>query len=194
MMRRAAGFTMVELLVALAIFALVSAAGVVLLRASVDTQAALTGRLGEGSAVTRLRAMLTAELASAQPRPRRDAGGSRVPAFSGDARGIAFVHAGGGLDGQGITLSRYALADGALVRSATDRIDGAEPGDPAAILRGVTSARWRFRAADGVWADAWRADDAAALPRAVELVLDRRGAPQLALRFLVGPDGLGDAP
>ena len=42
-----AGFTLIELLVALAIFALISVAGVTLLRSGTDTQIAVKERLGE---------------------------------------------------------------------------------------------------------------------------------------------------
>ncbi|WP_353206247.1 prepilin-type N-terminal cleavage/methylation domain-containing protein, partial [Sphingorhabdus sp.] len=42
-----AGFTLIELLVALAIFALISVAGVMLLRSGTDTQIAVKKRLEE---------------------------------------------------------------------------------------------------------------------------------------------------
>jgi general secretion pathway protein J len=185
------GFTLVELLVALTIFALISAAGVTLLRASIDTQTAVSKRLSEGGGVNRLRAILATELASAQPRAVRDESGNPLPAFVAESGGIAFVHAAdsGTVDGT-LSRSRYALESGALVRQATDRIDGASPGDAAPLVRDVTAMRWRYRSFDGGWSDNWQADDPARLPRAVELTLERRRSAPLVLRFLVGPDGL----
>lgn len=189
-MRRAApsvaGFTLVEMLVALALFALVSAAGVMLLGQSVRTQDAVQRRLGEGSGIARLTALLTADLASAQPRPRRDTGGNPLPAFVMDGQGIAFVHA----DADGVTLSRYAWSGDALVRAAAPRVDGEAPGTPAVLVRGLASARWRVRDAAGQWSEGWSPDRPDRLPRAVELVLQPRGAPPLVLRFLVAPDGI----
>lgn len=197
------GFTLVELLVALAIFAMVSAAGVVLLRSSIDTQTAVSKRLSEGGGVNRLRAILASELASAQPRPVRDQSGNPLPAFVGESGGIGFVHASdsGGIEGA-LGRSQYRLEGGALVRQASGAVDGANPGEPAPLVRDVTAARWRYRSLDGGWSDAWQPDDPARLPRAVELTLERRGGAPLVLRFLVGPDGLpppgqdaeGDAP
>lgn len=197
------GFTLVELLVALTIFAMVSAAGVMLLRSSIDTQMAVSKRLSEGGGVNRLRAIIGSELASAQPRPVRDQSGNPLPAFVGESGSIAFVHAAdsGGVEGA-LGRSRYALEGGALIRQASPQVDGANPGDPAPLVREVTAARWRFRSLDGGWSENWQPDDPGRLPRAVELTLERQGVAPLVLRFLVGPDGLpppgqepqGDAP
>jgi general secretion pathway protein J len=177
------------MLVALAIFAIVSAAGVMLLSQSVSTQDAVQKRLSEGSGVARLTALLTADLASAQPRPRRDTGGNPQAAFVMDGSGISFVHA----DDDGPGLSRYALVGGALVREAARRVDGVAPEQPATLVRNVDAVRWRVRDAQGQWSDGWSPDRPDRLPRAVELTLDARDAPPLTLRFLVAPDGLDPA-
>jgi general secretion pathway protein J len=185
------GFTLVEMLVALAIFALVSAAGVMLLRSSVDTQIAVSERLGEGSAILRTRALLSADLASAQPRPVRDASGTPQSAFATEAGGIAFTHAA--IDEAGIERlerTRFALENGNLVRRSTPAVDGGAEAVPAVLVREVTGVRWRVRNADGGWSEGWSAENPARLPRAVELTLDRSGAPTLTMMFLVGPDGL----
>lgn len=81
-----AGFTLIELLVALAIFALISVAGVMLLRSGTDTQIAVKERLGEMALSHRLANALEADLAQAIARPVRDQSGQPVPAFTqGDA-------------------------------------------------------------------------------------------------------------
>lgn len=188
---QASGFTLVELMVALAIFALIAAAGVGLLRASLNTQSAVTQRLSESGGITRLRALLASELATAQPRPGRDGTGNPRPAFIGDGSGIAFTYAAEGEPGTGrLHRSSYALVSGALVRSGSDRLDGPDTGAPAVLVRDVASISWRYRALDGTWNTAWSADDTRRLPRAVELAIERRGSPPLTLRFAVGPDGL----
>ena len=188
---RQGGFTLVEMLVALAIFAMLSAAGVMLLRASIDTQAAVSARLGESGGINRLRAMLMHELATAQPRISRDETGTLRAAFVGNASSIAFVHGSGGDAGRpALGRVSYALDDGALVRRAGVRIDGALDGELAPLLHDVTALHWRYRARDGGWIETWAADDAARLPLAVELTVARRGGPPLTMRFLVAPDGL----
>lgn len=185
------GFTLVEMLVALAIFALVSAAGVMLLRSSVDTQIAVSARLGEGSAILRARALLSADLASAQPRAVRDASGAPQTAFVTDGGGITFTHAASDDAGnERLERTRYALENGSFVRRSTPAVDGGGEAVAAVLVREVTGARWRVRNVDGGWSDGWSADNPARLPRAVELTLDRNGAPPLTMAFLVGPDGL----
>eukprot|EP01041_Mallomonas_annulata_P041665 gene41665-65789_t len=75
-----------QLLVALAIFALISVAGVTLLRSGTDTQIAVKKRLGEMALSHRLANALEADLAQAIARPVRDQSGQPVPAFTqGDA-------------------------------------------------------------------------------------------------------------
>ena len=185
------GFTLTEMLVALAIFALVAAAGVGLLRASLFAQASVAQRLGESGGINRLRALLASELATAQPRPGRDSDGASRAAFTGDGAGIGFTHAEAGEPGAGrLHRVRYALENGALVRRGSDRLDGADQGIAATLLRDVQAVHWRYRAEDGGWSQGWAADDSRRLPRAVELTVERRGSAPLALRFLVGPDGV----
>ncbi len=185
------GFTLIEMLVALTIFALIAAAGVMLLRASVDTQMAVAQRLSGESGMNRLRALLGADLASAQPRPWRDDSGRAMPAFIGGANQIQFVEAADAGPGHsGLKRVRYALANGAIVRTSPLHVDGGAEGPPAALLNGVTAAHWRFRSVDGAWSEGWAADMPERLPRAVELTIERRGGPPVTLAFLVAPDGL----
>ena len=185
------GFTLVEMLVALAIFALLSTAGVLLLRASIATQASVSTRLDDSGGLNRLRAMLGRELATAQPRPSRNTQGLLRPALSGTATSLAFIHASAGTD-SGPALGRvsYSLDAGTLTRRSSAALDGASEGDPAVMLRDVTRLALRYRGPDGGWSDTWAAGDAARLPLAVELTVQRSNAAPLTMRFLVAPDGL----
>lgn len=185
------GFTLVEMLVALAIFALLSTAGVLLLRASIDTQSVISTRLDDSGGLNRLRALLGRELATAQPRPSRDTQGQLRPALAGTATSLAFVQASAG-DDSGPALARvsYSLDAGTLTRRSSAALDGASDGESAVLLRNVTSLSLRYRGPDGGWSDSWAAGDAARLPLAVELTVQRSNAAPLTMRFLVAPDGL----
>jgi general secretion pathway protein J len=72
------GFTLVEMLVALSLFAAIAAMGVSLLRSSVDTQEAVQTRLKAMSGMNRIRAVMANDLAQAVQRPTRGAAGAAV--------------------------------------------------------------------------------------------------------------------
>ncbi len=185
-----AGFTLVEMLVALLIFALLSAAGVALLAFGIDGRARSAQRLDTLAAVTRSRALLTADLAQAAPRPWRDSAGARQPAFaSGGAVLIGVVRRGwrndSGAPRASLQRVAYRLVDGRLERATAPMVDGAAETAPAVLLRGVGALQLRFHSA-GQWRDRWQPATADALPDAVELTLAADGVPALRQVFLVG--------
>lgn len=191
-----AGFTLIELLVALAIFALISVAGVMLLRSGSDTQITVKKRLEEMSLSHRLSNTLEADLAQAIARPVRDQSGQPMPAFTqGEANvsGALFglVRAGwSNFDGApraGLQRVAYVLEGGALKRLSWPMLDGAAPADAAILLENVTSAQAEFRDDTGAWRDDWTAVNADALPRAVALNITVEGKPEQRMLFLVGP-------
>ena len=190
------GFTLIELLVALAIFALISVAGVMLLRSGSDTQIAVKKRLEEMALSNRLTNSLEGDLAQAIARPVRDQSGQPVPAFTESQAGVpsalfGFVRAGwSNLDAApraGLQRVAYILEDGALKRLSWPMLDGTSPTDAAVLLEGVTSVTVEFRDDKGAWRDDWTAADANALPRAVALTVTLEGKPEQRMLFLVGP-------
>ena len=192
MIRRAQqGFTLVEMLVALTIFALLAAAGVGLLRGSVDTHAAVNRALADLSASERLRLLLASDLAHALNRPSRDSGGAERPAFIGDASGLRLVRPVGGVaDGEGrLQAIGWRLAGADLSRSASDTVDGSDAAAaPAVLARNVERASFRYRSARGEWRDSWAPPGTAPpLPAAVELLLRRRGEADLRIVLAVTP-------
>ena len=190
------GFTLVELMVSLLIFALLSAAGVALLAFSVRAQGAANERLGEVAALRRVNALLTADLAQAIPRPFRDQSGATQAAFTGSSGSgaVALGMIRGGWSNPDLlpraSLQRveYRLAADRLERVAWPHVDGAQALAPAVLLTGVSGLRIRYRSA-GDWRDVWDADRAEALPQAVEVTatIDRLGIVRQVFLVGVGP-------
>ena len=188
------GFTLVELLVALFIFGLLAAAGVALLGFSVRAQGAAEARQGEIAAIRRLNALLTADLAQATTRLPRDVAGSPEAAFrggTGAAGEVALLFTRRGWDNPdaapraSIQRVAYRLVEDRIERRAFPMIDGAEPGPPATILRGVRQLRLRYRE-DAGWRARWDPLRPAMLPSAVEMVVTIDGVGPVRMLFLTG--------
>ena len=188
------GFTLVELVVALFVFGLLAAAGVALLGFSVRAQGAAGARLDEIAAIRRVSAILTADLAQATPRISRSPSGAEQVAFFGSAGGnrqlaLAFVRRGWenphGLPRASLQKVQYRLVEDRLERRAAPMLDGAEPGPPATIIRGVKAMTLRYKLG-GEWRDRWDATRPDALPRAVEMVLDVDGIGTVRQVFQTG--------
>lgn len=191
---KANGFTLIELLVALMIFAMLAAAGVMLLSNGVSAQQAVRVRLDGMEAVQRTRAILEADLAQATPRISRTEAGTLAPAFFARARGedapvMQFVRGGwqnlGDHPRSDLQKVEYWLRAGRLERRSYPFVDGAAGDEPAPLLEGVRAATFRFRDARGEWRDQWLPTQPDLMPRAVEVGLERTGEPPLRLLFLV---------
>ena len=188
------GFTLIEMMVALMIFAMLATAGVSLLGFSVRAQAAATARLDSVAADQRMASLIAADLAQALPRIFRDTSGARQPAFAGtngigDAPLLRYTR--GGL-GNGLETTRAAiqrveltLVSGRLERRAYAMVDGTVAGPPMPLARDIETIRLRYRD-KGLWAGTWDDPRPAALPQAIEMIVKRRGRPALMMAFMVG--------
>lgn len=185
------GFTLVEMLVALSIFAAIAAMGVGLLRSSVDTQDAVQSRLKAMGGVNRLRAVMANDLAQAVQRTTRGPAGEAVPAFVGSSTGFAFVHGGAGsLDGSprpALERVAYALVGGEWRRATQPMLDGTALGEGDRLIGDVTGVAVRYRDERGNWGDSWTSEPGDRLPRAVEVRVSRRGREALTMLFLTAP-------
>ena len=190
------GFTLVELLVSLLIFSMLSAAGVALLSISVRTQESAGARLDDLAALRRAGALMAGDLAQVAPRLQRDQAGRMHPAFHGgtgeDGLALAFVRRGWENDDEAPRPSlqkvEYGLVEGRLVRRAYPMVDGAPPFASVALLEGVQSLRFRYRDPRGEWRDRWDPTDPSRLPRAVEMVIAVSGSGTTRQLFLAGAD------
>ena len=190
------GFTLIELLVALVIFAMLAGAGVLLLGNSVSAQEAIRARLDGMAAIQRANGMLTADLGQAAARISRTESGLLAPAFFADPKGenapvMQFVRGGWDNldDTPRPTLQKveYWVRQGRLERRTYPLVDGAAGGQPAVLLEAVGEARFRFRDVRGTWSDHWTPEQPDLLPRAVEMTVVTGGDPSLTLMFLVAP-------
>jgi len=187
----ARGFTLVEMLVALSIFALIAAMGVGLLRSSVDTQDAVQERLKGMSGINRLRAVMANDLAQAVQRPTRGPAGEAVPAFAGSTSGFAFVHGGAGaIDGSprpNVERVAYALVGREWRRATQPMLDGTALGEGDRLVGDVVAVAVRYRDERGNWAESWSSEPGDRLPRAVEVRMTRRAREPLTMLFLTAP-------
>lgn len=189
--RREHGFTLVEMLIALSIFGMLTAAGVTLLTLTARTQETSDRLLAELGEIRRTGALLDADLAQATPRLHRDRAGAAQPAFAGGTGEapllLAFVRRGWDA-GEGATLQRvvWRLRDGRLERLSWSRVDGGGEPVAMALLDGVRAARLRYRDEEGAWRERWDPTDPTRLPRALELVVESETHGLVRQLFLVG--------
>lgn len=191
--RTSQGFTLVEMLIALAIFGMITAAGVALLSLTVRTQESSARLLDSLGALRRTGALLGADLGQAAPRIHRDRDGRPLPAFTGNDGGDALLL---GLVRRGwedesafrSSLQRveYRLRGGRLERWRYDSVDGEGRPTAMTLLDNVRSVRLRYRDREGNWRARWDPTDPARLPAAVEMVSDSAGQSEVRMLFLVG--------
>lgn len=189
---REKGFTLVEMLIALAIFGMLTAAGVALLSVTARTQETSDTLLAEVGEVRRTGALMTADLAQAAARPWRDRDGRPQRAFAGQAGGgpllMMLVRRGWSPDDSGGGLQRvgYRLNGDRLERLAFARVDGGGSAVAVPLLDGVTALRLRYRDRNGAWSDVWAPSDGTSLPAAVEIITDSERHGMIRQVFVVG--------
>ena len=188
------GFTLVEVLVALAIFALLASAAVGVMAWSADQQGAVRMRMERLGQLQRAHALLESDLSQAAlRRTRRSDGHAELAAFvaapAGDPAQPLFGFARHGWSNPdaaprpSMQYVEYRLVDGRLERSARPLLDGAAVAAPQVLLDGVQSVRTHFRSYHQ-WSDGW-GGGVTALPRAVSLEVQLRDLGQVRQVFLL---------
>ncbi len=185
------GFTLVELMVALAVFGLIAASGVALLGQGVTTQERVRDHAGQILALERTRAQLRADIAQAVPRPTRDPAGLVRPAFSGGMDGsgqplLALVRRGwenpDGARRASMQYVTYALDGDRLERRTAAMLDGTPADNSSLVIDGVQALSQRFLS-KGEWRRDWRPEAVDALPDAVEIEMAIDGVGPIRLLF-----------
>lgn len=184
---RRGGFTLIEVLVALAVFGVLSLLAYMTLGQTLSNADMLTERMDRLQAVQRTVRYLSNDLMQAAPRPvRLELGESLGPAISTDL-GAEFsleVTRGGWSNPAGLprgTLQRaaYRIEDDELVRYHWTVLDRTFANEPVAtiLLDEVDSLIFRYMQTDGEWSETWPplgaqgAANVRSRPRAVEIVL-----------------------
>lgn len=153
-----AGVTLIEMMIALALFALIGTAGLAMLDQVLRSQRSTEGRLERLSGQDRALHLILIDFSMAEP---------RSVTVADDA--VTLIRS----SGDGPLQLRYRLTDGTLHRILGQR------GADQAILADIAAIRWRFLAPEGTWSDIWPADGVQTLttplnPRAVELLIALR--------------------
>lgn len=179
---RVTGFTLLELLVAVAIF------GVMAALAYGGLRGVLAARAETGAAAERLGnlqlavSLMSRDFQQAVPRPIRDAYGDAAGALMGSAQTVELTRAGHAnpTRARRATLQRvrWGLDDGELTRwswHVLDRTPGSLPSERR-LLDGVKGLRLRYHAG-GQWHDNWpprrlQGLSAESMPRALEVTLE----------------------
>ncbi|MDT0618672.1 type II secretion system minor pseudopilin GspJ [Salinisphaera sp. P385] len=190
-MRRTHGFTLVELLVALAVFGIMAAMAYGGLTSVIDTREGIDRSLARTQALQTTLFRMQNDLEQTVSRPIRDAYGDPQPAMVGSAdTGILFTRTGwyNPLQVPRSNMQRVGYRideDDNLVRVHWMVLDQAQDSAPVeqTMLENVDTIEWRYLDASREWVDRWPPQSAggslgtgqdpdAPLPIAVELRLD----------------------
>lgn len=170
---RANGFTLVEMLVALAVFGLLSAGGIALLRSSLANQESVTARLDRDRGAQRVIALFQADVGQAIARPLTGVGDPRAPSLEGGPDSLSLVRDGwanpGGHPRSSLQRVTWSARAGSVARAAHLSLDGSDPAEPAMFAQGVREMRFRYRLADGRWVDRFAPTEQQLLPAAIEM-------------------------
>lgn len=186
------GFTLVEMLIALALFAVIAVGALGLLRFSVEAELASRDKTESIASARRFLSVWTADLAQVVPRPSRDQSGAPHVAFEAGSGGVLLRFTRSGWDNvdgaprPGLQKVEYRVTGKALVRAGYPFPDGAAPDAGAEVLPLSAPPTVRFRSKDGNWRDSWEPQLSTELPVAVELLVPQQGVPPLRIVSLVG--------
>lgn len=179
------GFTLIEVLVALAVFGVLSALAYMTLGQTLSNSDMLTERMDRLQSIQRTMSYLSTDLVQAVPRPIRADLGSEPALRSsfGSDFALELTHNGwpnsAGVPRSTQQRTAYRVEDDELLRYHWNVLDRTVNNLPVAtvLLDGIDSLTFRFLQPDGEWSDQWPPVSAGVstnfsdLPRAIEITL-----------------------
>ena len=203
MIRIQKAFTLIEVLVALAIFGVLSILAYAALGSALTNADMLGERMDRLQVIQRAVGFLSFDLMQAAPRPvRTELGETAAPALLTGIAGdfaLEVTHAGwtnpAGLPRGTQQRSAYRLEDGQLLRYHWYVLDRTFANEPVVtvLLDGVDSLVFRYFLDSGEWTEVWPpdqqpgADAPMARPRAVEFVLTLEDEGEITRLIEVAP-------
>lgn len=183
---QAAGFTLLELLVAISVFAVLSVVAYGGLFSVLETSERVSEHMSDLERLQMADFWLTQDLEQIAPRPIRDEYGEPRPALllESDGGSLEFTRAGRANPAHwarsDLQRVAYVLQDRQLLRRSWSVLDRAQDSSAteALLLTGVESWQWRFLDRDFAWQEDWQeSSDSASippLPHALALTLETR--------------------
>lgn len=202
-MKTQRGFTLLELLIAVAIFAFLALATYRMLSSVLQTDGATRAHEQQLRELVRGMAAFERDVLQAVPRPVRSPFGDEQAALlgkDGDGTSLEFTRAGWrnpmGAPRSRLQRVRWELSGEQWQRRYWGVLDQAQDSQQQvqAVLDGVTAFKLRYMDRQGQWQSSWPPTDGnererlEQLPRAVELVLEHRRYGEIR-RVLRLPDG-----
>lgn len=199
------GFTLLELLVAISIFAIISAMTFQGLHSMIDNREIMDNESNRLASLQRAMVMMSRDFEQIVDRTVRDEFLVVQPALSAkaDSKTIVEFSRGGFRNPAGLARSTilrvsYRLADRILVRETWPVLDRAVAVEPVSsnILTGVDDIKLRFLDVNRVWHPVWPPEEMAdsgnkQLPLAVEAVLELEDWGMIKRLFLLPGEGGG---
>lgn len=188
-----AGFTLVEVLVALSVFAVVSALAYTGLARALETKDRLDKERAFWSQMSLAFVRIDQDLAAARSRSALDADGTPLPAFAGksgaDQASLEFTRsATPGLGAPGLQRVGYEISDHTLWRvtwSAVDRSPATRP-TRSALINDIDGFSVRFHGEAGATSGIWPAGKVLEeLPRGLEMTLTIPGRGAFSRAFFI---------
>jgi len=193
-MTRRDGFTLVEVLISLMIFAMIAAAGATVLGVTIDNRFAVKAASDRVGDLQRMRGLLRADIGQATARRSRGPTGRPTPQpmVGAETLGdpiLVLTRAGWSNPGEQARPSlqrvEYRLVENRLERRVSGHLDGARPGPPQILYTGVRDVTVGF-VRDGQTAPAFISSSDRPLPDAVSIGMTLDGYGRLDQLFLVG--------
>ena len=201
--KKVRAFTLIEVLVSLAIFAILATLAYGALSQTLAAADMLNGRMDRLQAIQRTMRLLSEDLQQLSPRPIRDELGDGIgPALDTDFQsGFALELTHGGWSNPIVlprgTLQRsaYRIEEDELIRYHWMVLDRTLANEPVSVtlLDGVDSILFRFLQANGEWTEQWPPSNRPGVlgsrlrPRAVEIILTLADEGELSRLIEVAP-------